>query len=353
MPVIKRLEGAWEQLDVAASNEPDFAPGGYSKSVIVIDGATSELYVYRGFGVVDQPSVMFVSGQFHCEFWPDGRASVSVSAVRPTAFFPDRRVIPMGAGTTVTIVPPATGLSLFQWTSEQKAGVLVLGGKRYRRIGDDIRDLIIRGEPALVDQKLNEAIAEAESAPGPSAVGGSVGAGGQASSATNVDFFGMKVRGRYIAFVIDCSGSMGEAGKLQAALDELRRTVLALPADANVFVIFFNSGASQVGSFSSWVQAKSPACKQLVDAFGSVGSGGGTNPTPALEIAFAQRPRPDEIFLMTDGMMTGDVRGEIARMNRTSSARTRVHTIAFGQDADRATLEAIAADNAGNFRTVP
>ena len=354
MPVIKQLDGAWEQIDASTANAPDFAPGGYVKSVIVIDAASSELHVYRGFGIVGRPSAMFVSGQFHCEFRPDGRAAISGSAVRPTNFFRDERTIPIDADTTITIVPPVSGFSSTQWSSEPGEGILVMGGKRYRRASAEIKDLVIHGEAGKVDKALDAAIAAAEASAATASGPAGNGSGPmQASGSSNVDFFGMRVRGRYIAFVIDCSGSMAEAGKMQAALDELRRTVLALPADANVFVMFFNSGALQVGSFGSWVQAQSPACMQLVQAFGTVGPGGGTNPIPALQIAFSQQPRPDEIFLMTDGMMTGDVRGEIARLNGNSRARTRVHSIAFGQDADRAALEAIATDNSGNFRAVP
>lgn len=76
-------------------------------------------------------------------------------------------------------------------------------------------------------------------------------------------------------------------------------------------------------------------------------------PAPAIDRAFAQSPRPDEVFLMTDGIMPNDVRSLIATLQSVSKARTRVHALAFGADANQSELKAIAAENGGDFRSLP
>jgi uncharacterized protein with von Willebrand factor type A (vWA) domain len=140
---------------------------------------------------------------------------------------------------------------------------------------------------------------------------------------------------------------------MEAALNELRRSISALPPDTNAYVVFFSGGAAELQGFGRWVRAQTPDAERLVQNLVGVGDGGGTNPAPALERAFGQSPRPDELFFMTDGIMPQSVPALIARLNSQSLARTRVHTIAFGQDAERASLEEIARTNGGQFRAVP
>ena len=346
-PVITRLSGAWEQVDAAAANDPDFAPGGYSRSMVVIDAASSELSVYRGFGPPSAAPFMLVSGQFHVDFGREGSVIVSESRVRPTNFSSQPRTVEAEGG-SFTIRPPASASGVFDWNSEQGSGTLLMGGKRYRRLSDEARDRVIRGEQPLAGDALDREIARTMPA-APPASGGSAAA----ASNANVDFFGMQVRGRFVAFVIDCSGSMNEHGKMATALDELRRTINALPKDANVYVVFFSGGALEVPGFRGWVAAQSPRCGKLVAALAGVSAGGGTLPAPALERAFALAPRPDEVFLMTDGNMSGDPRDVIARLQSASKAKTTVHAIAFGADANQPELQSIAAENGGSFRFVP
>jgi uncharacterized protein with von Willebrand factor type A (vWA) domain len=173
------------------------------------------------------------------------------------------------------------------------------------------------------------------------------------STGANVEFFGTQIKGRYVAFVIDCSGSMTVNGKMASALTELQRAISALPRDTNFYVVFFSNGALEVPGFARWVKAQSPEASRIVSVLNGVGADGGTNPAPALERAFGQSPRPDEIFFMTDGIMPPDVREYITTLNGKSRARTRVNTIAFGPDADQSTLSAIAGDHDGQFRAVP
>ena len=349
MPLIAKLAGAWEQIDSDVRNEGDFAPGGYSRSVVVIDDLSGEFFVYRGFGLTGKPAVMFVSGQFHIDLQKDGYASIGASKVKATTFFPQERFIPLAPGVSITITPPIAPSVLSSWSTDPVQGLLILNGKRYRRASDEVRDSVIRGDVALVDQALDAQISTAmtgtpsQVAPGAPSV----------STGANVEFFGTQIKGRYVAFVIDCSGSMTVNGKMASALTELQRAISALPRDTNFYVVFFSNGALEVPGFPRWVKAQSPEASRIVSVLNGVGSDGGTNPAPALERAFGQSPRPDEIFFMTDGIMPPDVREYITTLNGKSRARTRVNTIAFGSDADQSTLSAIAGDHDGQFRAVP
>lgn len=351
VPLLARLSGAWEQIDVAAQNAADFAPGGYSSSVLAIVGTSGEMFVYRGFGAPSASACMFISGQFSVAFSKDGWVTIGPSKLKPTTFSATERLLPVPGGTPVVMTPPAKPVVSATWDTKADDGteILEIGGKSYKRASDRTYESVVRGEPVELGETLSAGIAKAETstAPGP-AVGTP---GGQSS--LNVDFFGTKVRGRYIAFVLDNSGSMAESGKIEAAISELRRCISALPRETNVYVVFFNSGAFELKCCSGWIPTGSSRCGQLFHELGEVGAGGGTNPEPALRRSFSLGVRPDELFFMTDGLMPPDVASVIAQLNGQSRARTRVHTFAFGPDADRNALSAIAGANDGQFRAVP
>jgi hypothetical protein len=352
MPVLEQLAGAWEQVDPAFANDPDFAPGGYSRSVIGIIGASGEMFVYRGFGPPEGPTAVFVSGQFAINLATGGIAVIGPSKLKPTTFPVTERRIPLSGGRSITITPPLSGVQSTTWDSGTEGGepTLVIGGKRYRRASAAVYDAVVHGQPAAVDEVLNEQIRQAATAVG---VAQASGAGGGGGAGTNVDFFGTKIRGRYVAFVIDNSGSMEQSGKIQAAITELRRTIAALPKDTNVYVVFFNSEAFELQSCNGWIRVGSGQVGVMTRDLAGVGAGGGTNPEPALRRAFGLGIRPDEIFFMTDGLMPPETAAVIAGLNGQSRARTRVHTFAFGPDADQAALQAIAGANDGQFRFIP
>lgn len=352
MPVLAQLAGAWEQLDAPSANAADFAPGGYSRSVIAIIGNSGEMFVYRGFGAPARPPAVFVSGQFAVSFAKDGFVAIGPSKLKPTTFPASERVIPVGGAKPITMVPPASGFLSTTWSSatDGEQPTLVIGGKRYRRASEELYRAVVHGETAALGDVLNRQIEQAATA---TATSQTPGTSGSSDSGANVDFFGTKIRGRYVAFVIDNSGSMTSAGKIEAAINELRRTIAALPKDTNIYVVFFNSGAFEVPSCSSWLRAGSGQIGSLFKDLDGVGASGGTNPAPALTRAFSLGTRPDEVFFMTDGLMPPDTGAVISGLNGQSRALTRVHTFAFGPDADQKTLQDIAAANQGQFRFLP
>ena len=53
-------------------------------------------------------------------------------------------------------------------------------------------------------------------------------------------FFGIRARGQFFVYVVDCSGSMIDEDRLVRAKDELRRSVLSLQQPQRFKVIFYN-----------------------------------------------------------------------------------------------------------------
>lgn len=345
--IAAQLSGAWEQLAATSDNHADFAPGGYSHSMIVIDSRTNQMFVYRGFGTT--PFVR-ISGQFDIEFRSDGAARIAPSRIRPTKFSPSPRSVPSSSGGSVVIEPPAAAQMDISWNTDSPAETLVLAGKRYRRVQDEDRDRIIRGERPPEVSAVQDAVSKA------AADGASSAASPQASppsgSSKNVEFYGTQIRGRHVVFVLDRSGSMGQDGKFAAALRQLSSAISGLPADTSFYVVFFSSGAAEVQGFGGWTRAQTAAASQFLAELPGIGVGGGTDPTDALSRAFSLNPVPDEVFLMTDGLMAPGVREQLHNLNGRSNARSRVNTIAVGADADAQVLRDIASDHSGTFRAV-
>ncbi|MSR45252.1 MAG: VWA domain-containing protein [Phycisphaerales bacterium] len=343
---IELASGAWEQIGLPANNGPDFGPGGYIHSYLIIDGKRNECFLYRTFGNVT------VSGQFRMTLDESGVCTIGPSSVRPTEFPSQPRTIPLGGGATCTITPPSGKTLTAQWSSRASDSTMIIHSKEYRRIPKSVAERIVRGEPVLSGAELDIKIEQTAKGPSGKGAGGSAEKPTPKSGAAHIDFFGTEIRGRHVAFVIDNSGSMGDDGKLDAAKAELIRAIKALPKDTNIFVVFFSNAAFTIPGFEGWIPAQSRASADLVQAISGVPVLGGTDPTSALQLAFRHSPRPDQIFFMTDGLMQIDARSLVAQLNGQSKARTRIDTFAVGNDADQAMLSAVAADNDGQFQKI-
>jgi uncharacterized protein with von Willebrand factor type A (vWA) domain len=164
-----------------------------------------------------------------------------------------------------------------------------------------------------------------------------------------VDFFGARVKGRYICFVCDISGSM-MGDKLEALKREIIRTVRALPTGTHYQVVFFNHQALLLQK--GWTKTGTKESDALLAKVDGVGCGGGTDPVGALQYAFADLdPIPHELFLLTDGQFGADPMPLLLQVNGGPD-RTRIHTLAMGDDADTTQLEAIAKRFGGTFTKV-
>ena len=124
----------------------------------------------------------------------------------------------------------------------------------------------------------------------------------QSSSDTQAEFAGARVtNARSLVYVIDASGSM--MTWLPMVLDALEQSLERLSPSQRFSVLFFQRDRSIPVPPERLVKA-SPANIDRVMKWSSRGAnlipGGGSNPMPALEQAFALEP--DVIFLLSEGL---------------------------------------------------
>ena len=328
------LRGAWEQID-ADPNGPDFAPGGYERNIVAIDPREGTLEVYRVYrgGIV-------VSGAFRAELLPEGTLLLSADDRLPHRF--PREAIRLGGA--VVVEPPIEPVDLDRrWSFAD--GVFEIEGRRFARIDRDAFERVTRG--ATTSPPREQAALDGGTAP-VADVGND--SDGVADPAASVDFFGTSIVGRHICYVVDISGSMA-GPRLAAALDELARSIRALPPDRSFYVLFFSGGKLVLED--RWQRATSGRKRAFTSRFVDIEAQGGTEPRQAIEHAFTKLvPVPDEIHFMTDGQIPTDTPRLLLDLNG-GRIRTVVHTYAFGDSSGGAVLERIAAEHGGQYRFVP
>ena len=326
------LLGHWIQLD-ASSRGSDFAPGGHDLSLLAIRPTQRSLQVYRAWGT---PPVLVVAAELRATFDPQGGVHLQESPSQPSRFFTSPIPLPVAAGAPPrTATPPERALPLDTAWSIEPDGSLRLDGRTYRRID--------RAE----FERLSRARAAAPIQPPAPITGPTSGA---AEPSGGVDFFGARVRGRYVCFVCDISGSMA-GDKMEALRREIIRTAQALPAGAHYQVVFFDHSAHVLTS--GWTRAGTPESQALLRKVDNVGVGGGTDPLDALAYAFTRLdPPPHELFLLTDGNFGRDPDELLRRLNGGLD-RTRIHTLGMGDDASEEVLRAIATAHGGTYTHVP
>ena len=126
-------------------------------------------------------------------------------------------------------------------------------------------------------------------------------------------FFGVRAEGQVFIYVVDCSGSMAEDGRMVRAKAELRRTIARMGFPQRFLVIFYNDepipmpghvpksvdGQSR-DNFFAWLQHIQPE--------------GETDPRAAMSMAL--NLRPDAVFLLSDGEFPDGTVEAIAGMNK-------------------------------------
>lgn len=193
--------------------------------------------------------------------------------------------------------------------------------------------------------------------------GGGLGGGGAAS------FFGREAVGNRFAYVVDVSGSMGDLmsdprgetvgtfTKLDTMKRELTKSVQALMEKAQFMVVLFSSGHKILGERRpEWVLANDAAKKLAKSDIMRIEAGGGTDPVSGLQQVFSMRPRPDAIYLMTDGNFDRGmgVADEVRALN--ADLRIPIHCITIGRaeevDISRVVMERIATESGGTYAHV-
>ena len=172
----------------------------------------------------------------------------------------------------------------------------------------------------------------------------SAAAGGGGGGAS---FFGLQARGKNFAYVVDYSGSM-EGSRLQAAKSELIRSISALKRNMKFFIVFYDDRFVVMpgGMMLKCTEANKRRLFGWVDR---VRSGGGTDPSAAMEAALALKP--DAVWLLSDGEFDESACNVIHQANQR--VRAQIHTVGFqGREGERL-LKRIAEQNNGRYRYVP
>ncbi len=177
--------------------------------------------------------------------------------------------------------------------------------------------------------------------------GGGDGGIGDGTGATTT-FFGVSGRGKKIGYVVDKSGSMGIAGRMEQAKKEIIRSISELPDFTSVCIALFDEDFQTFDREAGFVKCREGAISKIKKWIQDVAQSGGTNPISAFQFLFSRRERPDVVFFMSDGEIPPDAADEILRLNRRGP-NTVIHCIAFGQAAATAPLRRIASETGGTF----
>ncbi|MEW4568124.1 VWA domain-containing protein [Tautonia sp. JC769] len=156
-------------------------------------------------------------------------------------------------------------------------------------------------------------------------------------------FFGIRAKGSFFVFVVDCSGSMDDDSRIDRARQELRRCINGLRYPQRFLVIFFNERSiPMAGGIPQSADTKG---KRAATAWlNTIAPEGGTDPRASMKLALGLRP--DAVFLLTDGEFPGGTDTTILTRN---TDRTPIHCIDLGGGRGSAQLRAIADDSGGRY----
>lgn len=157
-------------------------------------------------------------------------------------------------------------------------------------------------------------------------------------------FFGLRARGQFFVYVVDCSGSMLDDDRLTRATIELRKSVMALAEPQKFEVIFYNSESIPMPGGPRPRTADLQAKSQLLSWLRLIEPDGGTEPRPAIKQGISLKP--DAIFLLSDGEFPEGTVAEVAKLN---TRKIPIHCVdlAGGMAGDH--LKKIAEASGGQY----
>jgi len=153
-----------------------------------------------------------------------------------------------------------------------------------------------------------------------------------------------------IVYIVDRSGSMTDS--LVYVKYELKRSIGELPDAKEFHVIFYSTGPAQEMPMRRLVPASEHNKELAFEFIDSIVADGQTDPSKALEKAFAVKP--DMVYLLTDGEFDRQIIDLVKRLN--VGGKVTVHTIGFlytmPGTASEEILKTIASQNGGNYKFV-
>jgi von Willebrand factor type A domain len=157
-------------------------------------------------------------------------------------------------------------------------------------------------------------------------------------------FFGLRARGQFFVYVVDCSGSMIDDDRMPRATIELRRSVFALREPQRFEVIFYNSESIPMPGGPVPRSATLQAKNQLRSFLELIDPDGGTDPRRAMKQALSLRP--DAVFLLSDGAFPD---GTVAELTRLNKQKIPIHCVDLTGGLAGDHLKRIALANGGKY----
>jgi hypothetical protein len=157
-------------------------------------------------------------------------------------------------------------------------------------------------------------------------------------------FFGVRARGLFFVYVVDCSGSMIDDDRMPRATIELRRSVLALQSPQRFEVIFYNNESIPMPGGPIPRSADLQAKNQLMAWLRQIEPDGGTDPRLAVRQALSLHP--DAVFLLSDGEFPDGTAEQIARFN---AKKIPIHCVDLAGGLGGDHLRRIAQASGGRY----
>jgi hypothetical protein len=161
-------------------------------------------------------------------------------------------------------------------------------------------------------------------------------------------FFGIRARGQFFVYVVDCSGSMLDDDRLTRATIEVRRSVLSLVEPQKFEVIFYNEDSMPMPGGPRARTADLQAKSQLASWLRLIEPDGGTDPRLALKQAISLKP--DAVFLLSDGEFPEGTVDQVAKLN---TRKIPIHCIDLAGGLAGDHLKRIARDSGGRYASRP
>jgi Ca-activated chloride channel family protein len=148
-------------------------------------------------------------------------------------------------------------------------------------------------------------------------------------------------------FLVDVSGSMGDAGKLLAAKDSVGAFLRELGDDDRFEVLTFNIKPDL--AFGQLQTAIADNKQRAIDYLARQQARGGTVLHPAIATAYkySTPDRPLNVVILSDGLTEQQERKGLLQQIQSRPGNTRVFCIGVGNDVDRPLLEQLAEDSGG------
>ena len=164
---------------------------------------------------------------------------------------------------------------------------------------------------------------------------------GNGGGGGSVMFFGDSAQVSRAVFVVDFSSSMNEGGRIGQLKKELDTSLSQLPKGVSYNIIYYSHrpwlGGETVGNAPfrdhedaedrlPWLQATPDNIQKSREQVGNMRPSGATNWIPPIRMALAMVPRPNVIWLLTDGEAS-DREEMIADMASINPGKVRINTI--------------------------